>query len=54
MSPDDLRALLGSWTLHLQAERKSRETLKTYTEGVRQFLAWCEGNGTPRCSISPR
>lgn len=47
MSPDDLRALLGSWTLHLQAERKSRETLKTYTEGVRQFLAWFEGNGTP-------
>lgn len=38
----DLPPLLESWILHLRAERKSRETLKNYRTGVRQYLAWCE------------
>ncbi|MET7616697.1 tyrosine-type recombinase/integrase [Streptomyces sp. NPDC005408] len=42
----DIRALLDSWTLHLAAERKSAQTLKTYGDGVRAFLRWCEATGT--------
>lgn len=46
--PDlDLSVLLDSWVLHLRAERKSRETIKSYIEGVRQFIAWAEQTGTP-------
>lgn len=41
MTPDAFTALLESWDLHLRAERKSAETLKSYLTGVRQFLAWC-------------
>lgn len=37
----DLRSLLDSWTLHLRGQRKSRETVKSYTTGVRMFLDWC-------------
>jgi site-specific recombinase XerD len=43
----DLAALLGSWELHLRAERKSPQTVKAYGDGVRRFLAWCTGTGTP-------
>ena len=35
----DIPGLLGSWELHLRAERKSAETVKSYTAGVSQFLA---------------
>lgn len=38
----DLASLLPSWELSLRAERKATSTIRTYTEGVRQFLAWCE------------
>jgi integrase/recombinase XerD len=38
----DLPQLLDSWLLHLRAERKSPETVKTYGDGVRRFLAWCK------------
>ena len=38
--------LLGSWTLHLRAERKSPQTIKSYTDGVRLFLAWCTRTNT--------
>lgn len=41
MRPDDLSALLPSWELHLRAERKTEGTIKTYTDGVRPYLAWC-------------
>jgi len=41
----DLAALLGSWELALRAERKSPQTLKSYGDGVRGFLRWCETNG---------
>lgn len=43
----DLSELLESWRLHLRGERKSPETVKAYTDGVRLFLAWCERTGTP-------
>jgi site-specific recombinase XerD len=33
--------------LHLRAERKSDQTVKSYVFGVRVFLAWCERTGTP-------
>lgn len=38
----DLADLLGSWELHLRAERKSPQTVKTYGDGVRAYLAWCD------------
>jgi site-specific recombinase XerD len=41
----DLRTLLGSWELHLRAERKSPATIKSYGDGVRRFVAWCEDKG---------
>jgi site-specific recombinase XerD len=41
LSPSDLTALLPSWQRHLEAERKSDGTVKTYLDGVRPYLAWC-------------
>ena len=38
----DIASLLDSWLLHLSAERKSVQTRKTYGDGVRAFLRWCE------------
>lgn len=43
--PLDLPALLTSWTLHLQAERKSPQSVKSYGDGVRAFLRWCTAAG---------
>jgi integrase/recombinase XerD len=43
----DLAALLASWTVHLRAERKSPQTVKSYTAGMRQFLDWCTAQGVP-------
>ena len=43
----DLTGLLPSWELHLRAERKSPETVKSYGDGVRRFLAWADGEGRP-------
>lgn len=43
----DLTALLPSWLLHLQAERKSAQTLMAYRIGVEQFLRWCAAQGRP-------
>jgi integrase/recombinase XerD len=37
----DLDLLLPSWQLSLRADRKSEMTLKTYSNGVRFYLAWC-------------
>lgn len=39
-------SLLDSWLLHLEAERKSPQTLKAYGAGVRRFLTWCADTGT--------
>ncbi|HXH79118.1 tyrosine-type recombinase/integrase [Nocardioides sp.] len=38
----DVRLLSQSWQLALRAERKSPQTLKTYGDGLRLFLDWCE------------
>jgi integrase/recombinase XerD len=43
----DLADLLESWETHLQAERKSHNTVRLYIAGVRGFLAWCEAKGRP-------
>ncbi len=40
----DLAALLDSWQLCLRAERKSPQTIKSYSTGVSQYLAWCAEN----------
>lgn len=37
----NLDLLLPSWQLSLRADRKSETTLKTYSDGVRFYLAWC-------------
>ena len=44
---DDFGALLDSFLLHLRAERKSPQTVKTYGDGVRGFLRWCAAEGIP-------
>jgi site-specific recombinase XerD len=41
----DLSLLLESWELSLRAERKSPQTIKSYGDGVRAFIRWCEGAG---------
>ncbi len=46
-SPPPLADLLPSWELALRAERKSPQTLKSYGDGVRRFLAWCAAEGVP-------
>jgi site-specific recombinase XerD len=43
----DLAVLLPSWELALRAERKSPQTIKTYGDGVRQYLAWCAEQERP-------
>ncbi len=47
MRTPDLRLLLESWELALRAERKSPQTVKSYGDGVRRFLAWCATEGRP-------
>jgi integrase/recombinase XerD len=45
VSPDigsELPSLLESFLRDLRSERKSDQTVKTYRDGVRAFLAWCE------------
>lgn len=37
----DLAGLLPSWELALKADRKSAQTIDSYTRGVRLFLRWC-------------
>ncbi|GAB3487784.1 tyrosine-type recombinase/integrase [Flexivirga lutea] len=37
----DPAALVPSWQLALRADRKSPQTLKSYSDGVRLYLAWC-------------
>ena len=49
----DLRALLDSFQLHLRGERKSPQTVKTYGDGVRAFLAWCESNQEHAPDLTP-
>lgn len=39
---EDLRTLAVSWAIALRADRKSDQTIKTYTDGLRHYLRWCE------------
>lgn len=41
----DLAQLLLSWEVSLRAERKSPQTLKSYGDGVRAYLTWCDKTG---------
>lgn len=43
----DLAALLDSWELALRAERKSPQTVKSYTAGVRQYMTYCADADLP-------
>ena len=47
MLDTDLADLLTSWELHLRAERKSPQTVKSYGDGVRAYLNWCVRDGKP-------
>ena len=40
-----LREALEEWGIHLRAMRRSQQTVKSYTDGVRFFLDWCEEAG---------
>lgn len=40
-APLNLTSLSASWALSLRADRKSPDTVKAYTDGVRFYLAWC-------------
>jgi site-specific recombinase XerD len=42
LTVEDCRSLADSWLLALRAERKSPETLKSYGNGIRYYLAWCD------------
>jgi site-specific recombinase XerD len=41
----DFPVMLKSWELALRAERKSAQTIKSYGDGVRAFLRWCDKRG---------
>jgi integrase/recombinase XerD len=48
VNPSELAALVPSWEIHLRAERKTDGTIKTYLDGVRPYLRWCdEGSVDP-------
>ncbi|WP_256251196.1 tyrosine-type recombinase/integrase [Mycobacterium malmoense] len=40
-TPDDLVALLPSWQLAMQADRKAPYTIDSYVRGTRYYLTWC-------------
>jgi site-specific recombinase XerD len=44
MTVDQATRLATSWQLALRAQRKSPQTLKTYADGLRLYLVWCEAN----------
>ena len=43
--PTALAALVPSCKFALRADRKSPQTIDSYTTGVRLFLAWCAEQG---------
>jgi len=45
LTVEECRFLADSWTLTLRAERKSEQTLKAYSNGVRFYLDYCEETG---------
>ncbi|TDT30879.1 tyrosine-type recombinase/integrase [Naumannella halotolerans] len=44
----DLTDLLASWELHLRAERKSAQTVKSYGDGVRAYIRFCDEHDRPQ------
>lgn len=42
-----LEELLASWELHLRAERKSPQTVKSYGDGVRAYVRFCLDTEAP-------
>jgi integrase/recombinase XerD len=48
-----LAELVPDWLTALRAEAKSPNTIANYTEGVRQFLHWCQTSGTPAQLTTP-
>lgn len=53
MRADEARTLAESWVTHLEAERKSPHTIRTYTAGLAAYIAWCEREGLP-VDLSPK
>lgn len=51
--PIALGYLLDSWLLALRAERKSPQTVKSYGDGVRKFLSWCDEHDAPKVLDKP-
>ncbi|SRR6266487_157436 len=47
MRADAARDLAESWVTHLEAERKSPHTIRTYTAGLRAYITWCEAAEKP-------
>lgn len=47
MDATELRSLLDSWAVHLAAERKAPDTIRSYARGVHMFLSWCADNSRP-------
>lgn len=45
--PHETMALVDSWVVSLRAGRKSPQTIKSYVNGVQQFVAWAEDHGVP-------
>src|ERR1035441_5342865 len=38
---------LESWLIHLKAEHKSKDTIRTYEDSARALLKWCAAEGRP-------
>jgi len=53
MRADEARTLAESWVTHLEAERKSPHTIRTYTAGLNAYIAWCEREGLA-VELSPK
>lgn len=52
MTVAELRTLSSSWAVSLRADRKSPQTVKTYTDGLRFYLDWCEAQAVDPLSRS--
>jgi site-specific recombinase XerD len=48
-----LSALIDSWLIYLQSERKQPGTIRSYRTGVNQYLAWCATEGHPQALQRP-
>jgi integrase/recombinase XerD len=46
-APQPLKELLEQWQTVLRSMHRSPKTIRSYRDGVRQFLAHCDNTGTP-------